>query len=284
MHFNCREDIMQLTPLWTGDRSADGRPHVSADLLRRMQHVTTEEAWSICVREGYHYQFEGNWVNLHPERILVGRAVTGVFVPKRPDLHECLMKHGHEQEGRVGEMNSWVIQTLVQDDVIVIDLFGKIRNGTYSGGNLSTAIAARSRRGQVIYGGIRDLQQILGIPDFCTFCRGNDPTGIGDVTLVGLNVPCRIGGAVCLPGDVVLGTPAGVIFVPAHLAQEVVAHSEQMRLREVFGFTRLREGVYTSSQMDTKWTEAIEADYAGWLAQRTPQEMDRILWSKSKQG
>ena len=39
----------------------------------------------------------------------------------------------------------------------------------------------------MIYGGIRDAQQILEIPDFCTFCKGMDPTGIRDVTLVGLN-------------------------------------------------------------------------------------------------
>lgn len=282
MKFNCREDIIQLTPLWTGDRFDDGRPRVSDDILRRMQYVTTEEAWAVCWRQGYQFQFEGSWVNLHPERILVGRAVTGVFVPKRPDLHDSLMKYGHEQEGRVGEMNSWVIQTLVKDDVIVIDLFGKIHKGTYSGGNLSTAIAARTGRGQVIDGGIRDVQQIMGIPEFCTFCKGNDPTGIDDVTLVGLNVPCRIGAAICLPGDVVLGTCAGVCFIPPHLAQEVVEHSEEMRLREMFGFTRLREGVYTSSQMDTKWTEEIEADYAGWLARCTPEEKERIIWGDRK--
>lgn len=282
MQFNCREDIIQLTPLWTGERFDDGRPRVSDDILRRMEYVTTEEAWGICWREGYQYQFEGNWMNLNPGKILVGRAVTGVFVPKRPDLHDCLMQYGHEKEGRVGEMNSWVIQTLVKDDVIVIDLFGKIRKGTYSGGNLSTAIAARTGRGQVIYGGVRDVQQILHIENLSTFCKGNDPTGIGDVTLVGMNVPCRIGEAVCLPGDVVLGTPSGILFIPPHLAQEVVEHSENMRLRETFGFTRLREGVYTSSQMDTKWTEEIEADFANWLEQRTQEEKDRILWGNKE--
>jgi regulator of RNase E activity RraA len=278
MEFGNRDDIIQLTPLWTGERFDDGRPRVPDDIVRRMQYVTTEEAWGVCWRHGYHFQFEGDWTNLHPERVLVGRAVTGVFVPTRPDLHDGLMAHGHEHEGRVGEMNSWVIQTLVKDDVIVIDLFGKIHKGTFSGGNLSTAIATRTGRGQVIYGGIRDAQQILEIPGFSTFCKGLDPTGIGDVTLVGMNVPCRIGQATCMPGDVVLGTYSGVFFVPPHLAQEVVEHSERMRLREVFGFTRLREGVYTSSQMDTKWTAEIEADFAGWEGRRTPEEVERILW------
>jgi regulator of RNase E activity RraA len=281
MKFNDRDDIIQLTPLWTGDRFDDGRPRVSDDILRRVQHVTTEEAWGICWNHSYHFQFEGNWINLYPARILVGRAVTGVFVPTRPDLHDYLMRYGHEQESRIGEMNSWVIQTLMKDDVIVIDLFGKVYKGTFSGGNLSTAIAARTGRGQVIYGGIRDAQQILEIPNFCTFCKGIDPTGIGDVTLVGLNVPCRIGQATCLPGDVVLGTYSGVLFIPPHLAQEVVEYSENMRLREAFGFQRLREGVYTSSQMDTQWTPEIEADFANWRSRHTPEEVECILWGPS---
>jgi len=94
-----------------------------------------------------------------------------------------------------------------------------------------------------------------------------------------LNVPCRIGNATCLPGDIILGTRSGIFFIPPHLAQEVVEYSEDMRLREVFGFTRLRQGIYTSSEMDTKWTESIERDYAGWLAQQAPEEVERILWS-----
>jgi regulator of RNase E activity RraA len=278
MQFNCREDIIQLTPLWQGERSADGRPRVSEDILRRMRYVTTEEAWSVLRNHEYPYQFEGNWLNLHPGRILVGRAVTGVFVPKRPDLHDCLMKHGHANEGRSGEMNSWIIQTLVKDDVVVIDLFGKVRDGTYAGGNLSTAIATRTGAGMVIHGGLRDAQQIAGMDNLTALCSGLDPTGIREVTLVGMNIPCRIGGAVCLPGDVVLGTMTGVLFIPAHLAEEVVEHSEGLRLRDTFGFQRLKEGVYTSSEMDTKWTPEIEQDFEGWLAAHSREELERLLW------
>ncbi len=280
MKFNNREDIVQLTPLWQGERFPDGRPRVSDDILQRMQKVTTEEAWSVLWNKGYHFQFEGNWLNLHPDQTLVGRAVTGVFVPTRPDLHDYLMDYGHNQEGRIGAMNSWVIETLVKDDCIVIDLFGKVYQGTFSGGNLSTAIATRTGRGQVIYGGIRDTQQILGINNLLTFCKGMDPTPIRDVTLIGLNMPCRIGDATCLPGDVVLGTYTGVLFIPPHLAEEVVEHSERTRLREVFGLSRLRERVYTSSQMDTKWTPEIEADFEEWRKTHTLAEFEHIDWSQ----
>ncbi|MGI6374756.1 MAG: RraA family protein [Anaerolineae bacterium] len=267
MKFNNREDIIQLTPLWKGERFEDGRPKVSDEVIARLRrlNIVLEEAWAVCWSHGYHYQFEGNWLNMHPEMIVIGRAVTGTFVPTRPDLHDYLMSYGQEQEGRIGAMNSWVIETLRTDDVIVIDLFGKVAFGTYSGANLSTAIATRTGgTAQVIDGGIRDAQQIVEIPGFNTFCRGMDPTPIRDVTLIGLNTPCRIGNATCMPGDLVIGTYEGVLFVPPHLAEEVLEHAERTHQREQFSHQRLREGVYTSSQMDTKWTEAIEADFDAW--------------------
>ena len=188
------------------------------------------------------------------------------------------MAVGQEQEGRFGIMNSWVIETLVKDDAIVIDLYGKIYQGTYSGANLSTAIAARTGTGQVIYGGIRDAEQILKIDGFATFCKGLDPTGIRNVTLTGMNVPCRIGEATCMPGDVVLGTYTGVLFIPPHLAEEVVEHSERTRLRELFSHLRLRQGIYNSTQMDTQWTDEIVADFDEWRKANPLEEFDHVDW------
>ena len=108
-----------------------------------------------------------------------------------------------------------------------------------------------------------------------------DPKGIRDVTLVGMNVPCRIGNATCMPGDIVLGTYSGVLFIPPHLAEEVVEHSERTRLREIFGLSRLRERVYTSSQMDTKWTPEIEADFEQWRQTHSLEELEHIDWDKA---
>jgi len=205
MQFSNKDDIIQLTPEWTGERFDDGRPRVPDDIIMRMEKCSIEEAWVVIWAKGYKFQFQGGWKTTHGSKTLVGRAVTAVFMPERPDLHNCLMEYGHEKEGRIGMMNSWVIETLTSDDVLVVDLFGKIFQGTFSGGNLSTAIAARTGRGQVIYGGIRDLDQIMGIDNLQTFYLECDPTGIREVTMVGMNVPCRIGGAICMPGDVVLG-------------------------------------------------------------------------------
>lgn len=268
MIFNSPESVARLTRLSDFERYPDGRPRVPDDLLERMRLVTTEEAWAVLRRHGYHFQFEGNWLTLHPERVLVGRAVTAVFVPHRPDFHDLVEEQGRA-EGRVGGHNSWVIDTLVEGDVLVVDLFGKVKNGTFIGDNLGTAIRARSHTGLVVDGGIRDLQRVYQLPEFAVFARGVDPTAIADVTLLGVNVPIRIGQATVLPGDVVLGTRSGVIFIPAHLAREVVEYSEEIRLRDTFGKQRLAEGRYTPGQIDVStWAPEIEADFAAWREAR----------------
>lgn len=266
MKFDHREDIIQLTPLWEGERFPNGRPKVPTDILRRMAKIDLEEAWGPLWNKGYRYQYEGEFKTVHPGKIMVGRAVTAVMVPKRPDLHDYLLEYGHKEEGREGFFNQWVIDNLEEDDVVVVDLFDKIFQGTFVGGNLSTAISARTKRGgSVIWGGIRDVQQIMAIEDIQTYYRGMDPTGIADVTMTSFNGPTRIGKAICMPGDVVLGTPAGVIFIPPHLAEEVVVRAEKTKMRDIFGFIRLREGIYNTAQIDTEWTLPMWEDFVDWF-------------------
>ncbi len=284
MRFDNAEDIIQLSPEWKGERFSNGRPKVSDDILRRFQRVTTEEAWGVMWEHGYKYQFQGDWRVVHPGKILVGRAVTCVMVPKRPDLDTYLLEYGHTQEGRKGFFNSWVIESLGEDDVLVVDLFDKIWGGTFVGGNLSTAISRRTKRGgAVIWGGIRDLQQVMGITNIQTFYRGCDPTPIWDVTMTGFNSPCQIGNAVCMPGDVVLGTPSGVMFIPPQLAEECCIKAEKVNMRDRFGLGRLSEGKYTTAQIDSMWTDEIWNDFHDWRTNNTPDEYKHLDWSSEQE-
>jgi regulator of RNase E activity RraA len=266
---NSRETILELTRLYTGERFADGRPRVPDDVIERMKPVSTEEAWGVLRRHGYHHQFVGDWFQVHPNRVLVGRAVTAMMVPHRPDFHELVEETG-KAEGRIGGQNSWVIDTLELGDVMVVDMFGKVKNGTFVGDNLSTSLRTRTRAGAVLDCGIRDHRGVSQLTDLAIFCRGLHPTAIAEVTLAGVNLPIRIGEATVLPGDVVLGTATGVIFIPAHLAQEVVERSEDIRQRDEFGHLRLRQKRYTPGEIDRTWPPEIEADYQRWLAAGKP--------------
>jgi regulator of RNase E activity RraA len=264
MELNRKDDILSFTRQNPFDRFPDGRPRVPDDLLRRMKEVTVEEAWGVLKKHGYIHQYEGDWLNIHPDRVLVGRAVTAVFVPTRPDLHEALADWGKARNS-IGLHNSWVIDTLVEDDVVVVDLFGKVKDGTFAGDNLGTAIANKTKTGMVIHGGIRDLVRLQEIPDIAIFARGVDASAIANVTMIGLNCPIRIGNATVLPGDVVLGSVSGLIFIPPHLAQEVVESSERIRRQDFWGQMRIREGKYTSGQVDGNWNDEMRADFEAWM-------------------
>jgi regulator of RNase E activity RraA len=267
MKLTYSEMVEAVTSEWKGARDSHGRPLVPDGILTRMELVSTEEAWGVLRRHGYHYSFEGDWKILHQDKVLVGRALTCRFVPLRPDLQATVQALG-QREGRIGGQNSWVIDELTTNDVIVVDLFGKIRNGTFAGDNLSTAIKAKTNRGMVIEGGIRDTARIMELDGFNAFVRGFDPTAIADVTLADINGIVRIGEATCLPGDVVLGTVEGVIFIPPHLAEEVVTRSEDIRLKDEFGQQRIREGIYTPGEVDREFSPEMLRDFEQWLAAR----------------
>ncbi|MDA1257144.1 MAG: RraA family protein [Chloroflexi bacterium] len=254
--------IRSATSEWTGDRDPHGRPMAPDDILTRMESVTTEEAWGVLRSHGYRHNFVGGFIDLHPARVMVGRAVTCRWVPLRPDLHGALLKLG-EDEGRVGFLNSWVIDEMVDGDVLVADLFGRVN---LVGDNLTAAIRANGGRGMVIDGGIRDTQRIVEFPAFGVYIRRMHPEAIPGVTMPDINGVTRIGPATCLPGDVVLGTMEGVIFIPPHLAEEVVTTSETVRLRDEFGQQRIAEDVYTPGEVDRAFTDQMERDFSEWAS------------------
>ena len=84
--------------------------------------------------------------------------------------------------------------------------------------------------------------------------------------LTSINAPIRIGRATVLPGDVVLAKKYGIIFIPAHLVEDLVLTSEVTGLRDQFGHQRLKEKKYLAGQIDSEWTEDIKKDFLNWLA------------------
>ncbi|MGI9549882.1 MAG: RraA family protein [Aurantibacter sp.] len=261
---NSKEQIIFLTPQWEGERFDDGRPKVADDILIRMKSVSTEEAWGLLRNEGYHNQFEGGWELLHDDVPVVGRALTVQYMPNRPDVSDQIKKKG-EADGQIGSTNSWPIDMLVEGDVYVADGFGKIVDGTLIGDNLGNSIYAKSKNGVIFNASSRDLEGLSKIDGFNAFVRGWHPSFLTEVMLESINSPIRIGAATVLPGDIVLGKKEGVVFIPAHLAEKVVVTSEVVRLRDLFGIGKLKEGKYTPGQIDSKWSDEIEKDFSQWL-------------------
>lgn len=262
-----REQRVAFTPEWHGERFPDGRPRVSDELLQRLKTVTADEAWDVLQGAGYRNQFEADWKVINPGDRMVGRVVTAVFMPQRPDVDSVVEANG-KKEGRVGGQNSWVIDTLKPGDVLVVDLFGKIRYGTFAGDNLSTSIFAKSHNGLVVNGSVRDVTGIQQIHGFQVFVRGVDPSALEQVTLMGINVPIRIGNVTVMPGDVALGDPEGLTFVPPQLAEKVADDTEMDHLVDDWGHMMLREGKYTPGQIDGKWTKTMIEQFNAWLQEK----------------
>ncbi len=260
-------DLLAMTPSWKRERSADGRPKVPDDILRRMKSVKIEEAWDVLRLRGYESQFVAGWQMVHADRPFVGRALTAAYLPGRPDLVERIMQTGKE-EGRIGPSNSWPIDMLQKGDVYIADGCGKVADGTLIGDNLGNAIYAKTGTGVVFDAGARDLDGLKEIEGFNACVRGWDPSFLKNMVLSSINRPIRIGMATVLPGDVILARREGVIIIPVHLAEEVVVTAEVVALKDEFGHLRLRERVYTPGQIDVPWTAPIKADFFKWLRAR----------------
>lgn len=267
MNFYTKEQVIAITPLWKGERMEDGRPKVSDEILERFRHIILEEAWDpMNQRLGYPGTYQMGLKRTHKNGpVLVGRAFTAAMLPARQDYHQVVLDEG-KARGYKASMNQWIIDSLTEGDVGVIDIFGKIKEGTFLGGNLAKAIAYNTKGGGlVVWGGIRDVGQISGLDNLQIHYLDDDASGIRDVTLTTMNGPVRVGQATCLPGDVVYASEQGVLFIPPHIAEEVVTEGEKTHFKDEFCFQRLDEGVYRVHQVHSLWTEEIYQDFLQWF-------------------
>ena len=269
MYFNNPEDVIALTSQWTGERFPDGRPKVPDFYLDEIRKMTLEELWKPIFVQGYENQFLA-MPSLHPEFKedgslnckMIGRAVTAAYAPTRPDL-AAYTRSLADGKGMSGTPNQWVIDSLGDRDVAVIDMYDKIYKGTFLGGNLTTAVKTRTHTGgAVIWGGIRDIEQMKKVDGINVYYRGVDPTPIRDFSLLSFNGPVRLGqgehAAVCLPGDIVYGCSGGVLFIPPQLVVEVVENGVKTQVKDIFGFEMIAQNRFTTAQIDLNvWTEEM---------------------------
>jgi len=223
-----RAQLIKFTESWKGPRFDDGRPKVSDELLNRLRDLSSEEAaWGPTRRAGYLHQWEGNWLILNPQKRLVGRAFTCVFMPGRPDVSAVTERDARNKN--LVQHNIRVMDLLQPGDVLVADMGGKVADSVVAGDNLAVAVFQRTGNGFVVDGGIRDRDGIEpeGYP---VYARGTHPSIFGDLMLAGVNIPVRIGDVTVVPGDVIVGDTEGVSVVPPHLAQMLADKAELIRV------------------------------------------------------
>ena len=243
-----REQLIHYTSKNPFGRFPDGRPKVDDKLLERVKGLSLEEAWGILLNKGYRHQYAGwDFQVLHPGKKLVGRAVTAQYLPVRPDLSEVLAADAKAENRPRGE-NQKVIDLLQVNDVPVIDLMGATMGHNFGGSNLHAAIYGVTHTGAVVDGTIRDIEGIAELPTQVYFRKAH-PAAVAEVNVVGINIPIKVGEAIVMPGDVVLGDSEGVIFIPPHLVKEIVDAADRVHIHDEWTIQKFLTGKYKASEL-----------------------------------
>jgi 4-hydroxy-4-methyl-2-oxoglutarate aldolase len=265
-----KDQMLEYTKAWTGDRFPDGRPRVPDAMLQRAREMSNEE---ILVpgggRGGGGYsQYADGWMVLHPGKKMVGRAFTVQFMPARADLDSVVTAKAREK-GIPTLNNQYAIDMLQPGDVLVVDLFGQKEGGTIVGDNLFYYVMkATGNGGIVVDGAIRDLEGISEMP-MPGYVRGVHPSAIAGATLSGINVPIRIGNVTVMPGDVVVGDREGVSFIPPQALSDILDRADITHIHDEWTRKKFDEGKYKSSEIyGTPKDPALQKEYQEYLKKR----------------
>ena len=245
-----KEDLIKYTADAPFERFEDGRPKVPDQYIEALKNSSSEMVYGPLRRAGFTNQWVDGWKLLQPDKKLVGRVFTAQFMPVRKDVNDIIEANALG-DGKKISNNQRVINRLQPGDVLVVDLFGKIEEGTFVGDNLAAAVFAASGNGFVIDGAVRDLDGILpqGMPGYV---RGFHVSALADVMLTGINVPVRIGNTTVMPGDIVLGDREGLTFIPASVIADVARASKLTELHDVWTKAKFATGKYQSSDLYPK--------------------------------
>ena len=276
-----KDQMVEYTKAWTGDRFPDGRPKVPDALIERAKGLSQEEIMVPGGRGGGgggYSQYVGDWEVLHPGKKMAGRAFTVQFMPARSDL-DAVVTAKAQAGGARNFNNQYALDMLQPGDVLVVDLFGKKEGGTIVGDNLFYYIMKATKSGGlVVDGSIRDLDGIspMGMP--CYF-RAVHPSPIGGVTLAAVNVPIRIGNVTVMPGDLVMGDREGISFIPAQNAEAILDRADETHIHDEWTRKKFDEDKYKSSEIyGSPRDPALLQEYKEYLKKR----LDEIRASRKK--
>jgi regulator of RNase E activity RraA len=269
-----REQMIQYTPLNPFERFPDGRPKVPDSILERVKTMSVEEAWGELRAKGYMNQYVDGFQILRPGQKLVGRAFTAQYIPMRPDVR-AVIDAGAKAKGMAAGVNQRVIDQLQLNDVPVIDLMGPALGHNFGGDNLHAAIYGVTKTGAVVDGNVRDIEGMMELPTQIYF-RAPHAAAVAGVDIAGVNIPVHVGGAIAMPGDVVLGDRTGLIFIPPHLVEEIVEKAERTQIHDEWTKAKFLTGKYKASELyPTPPNPELRKEYEEYLKKRLEEKRKR---------
>jgi 4-hydroxy-4-methyl-2-oxoglutarate aldolase len=268
-----KEEMVEYTKAWTGERFLDGRPKVPDSWLERAKELSSEEVIIPIGRGGGppniagYSQYDGNFKVLHPELKMAGRVVTAMYMPARADIDAIMF--GKFREKGIALNNQWPLDQLQPGDVMVIDMYGKVDGGGLIGDNLYYYIMKATKGGGlVVNGSVRDLEGVSEIK-LPAYVRTITPTWYGGSTLYGYNVPLRMSNVVVMPGDIAFGDKEGVSFIPPSMAESILDKADETHIHDEWTKMKFDEGKYKSTDIySTPKTEELRKEYQEYLKKK----------------
>jgi 4-hydroxy-4-methyl-2-oxoglutarate aldolase len=165
---------------------------------------------------------------------IAGFARTGIYMPIYHD----------DEDVNVYEHEIRLIDSLEKDDVPILSCNANTQIAPW-GELLSTRAQYLKAAGCIIDGCVRDAKTICEI-GFPVFSRGTNPVDTKyRGKMMWMDVPAVVGGANVNSGDLVVADFDGIVFVPAHLIDEVIALS----LAKVHEENTIREELKNGSSL-----------------------------------
>ena len=268
-----KDEMVEYTKGWTGERFPDGRPRVPDSWLQRAKDMSSEEVTIPAGRGGGPpniapwSQYDGGFKVLHPELKMAGRVVTAMYMPARADIDGIMMPKFRDKGVTLN--NQWPLDHLKPGDVMVIDMYGKVDGGGLIGDNLYYYIMTATKGGGlVVNGSVRDLEGISEIK-LPAYVRTITPTFYGGSTLYGYNVPVRMGNCVVMPGDVAVGDKEGVSFVPPTLMEAILDKADETHIHDEWTKMKFETGKYVSTDIySTPKTDELKKEYQEYLKKK----------------
>lgn len=235
------------------------------DLVGEVANLSTATACAKLHQLGIRRSFVQGPRAMQPGQRTAGTALTLQFLPQREDIAS-----GQDQEYIERTTALWSVLEAVQPgDVLVVQANADPYTGCL-GDILVSYFARQGGVGIVVDGCIRDAPKIRAT-SFPLWSTGTTPHYASQSGWFpwAYDVPVAVGGALCLPGDIVLADDDGVVVVPRTRAEALVDSARDHEDWEVFSRKRLREGGRLIDYYPL--TQETRAEYERWCAAGRPE-------------
>ena len=227
---------------------------LSAQAFEKLRTVSTATLTAQLDKRGFRNTFLPGIRPLRPDLRMVGYAFTLRYVPAREDMTDTLYDN-------TKNIQRIAVETVGQDDVLVIDARGDVRGATL-GNILATRLKVRGAAGLVTDGALRDTPAFQEL-DFPAYIKAaHAATSFTIHHPVEINGPIGCAGVLIMPGDIIVGDAEGVVAIPAHVAEAVAADAYEQERLEEFIQAKVASGASILGVYPPD--EQTKAEYVAW--------------------